>query len=215
MNSEPKKPRDPRALNAYRHGLTGQIHILTPEDQVAYDNHCQGIRRSLAPSGALETDLAQAIADDRWRLKHAAALQSGIFALGLVRFDEIHPHSEINTVLVQSRVWVVEGKELALLSLYEQRIQRRVEKNMKMIHDLQQVRHAALQKAVEEAELLARLAASKGETYDVEVDFPPAALPPQFDFSLAEIARLAAHKARLTEAKKHFAAPRKPLRRVV
>ena len=29
------KPRDPRALNAYRHGLTGQVLIMTPEDQAA------------------------------------------------------------------------------------------------------------------------------------------------------------------------------------
>ena len=47
----PKK-RDPRALNAYRHGLTGQVQILTPADQVAYEKHCQAIDQSLAPVSA-------------------------------------------------------------------------------------------------------------------------------------------------------------------
>ena len=41
-------------LGAYRHGLTGQIHILTAEEQTAFESHCQGIREALAPVGALE-----------------------------------------------------------------------------------------------------------------------------------------------------------------
>ena len=47
------KPRDPRALNAYRHGLTGQVHILTPEDQVAYDKHCRDTQQYFNPAGAV------------------------------------------------------------------------------------------------------------------------------------------------------------------
>ncbi len=56
------KPHDPRALNAYRHGLTGQVHILTQDDRVAYDKHCRGIHDALAPSGAMEADRVQSIA---------------------------------------------------------------------------------------------------------------------------------------------------------
>jgi BlaI family penicillinase repressor len=53
QNDSPK-PRDRRAFNAYRHGLTGQIHILTEKDQLAYEKHCAGIRESLAPQTPLE-----------------------------------------------------------------------------------------------------------------------------------------------------------------
>jgi hypothetical protein len=77
---------------------------------------------------------------------------------------------------------------------------------------LQQDRQAALNQAVEEANLLAQLAASKGESYDIERDFPREALPPQFDFSTTQIARLAIHSRRLAEAKKQFQASPKPLR---
>src|ERR1017187_1941523 len=80
--SEPK-PRDRRALNAYRHGLTGQVLILTPDDQAAYLKHSQGIHESLAPEGAFETGLVQSVADDRWRLARAAALENSIFAIGI------------------------------------------------------------------------------------------------------------------------------------
>ena len=99
-----------------------------------------------------------------------------------------------------------------LLSLYEGRIQRRVEKNVKMLQEAQAQRKAALKQAVEEAALLAQAAQIQGETYDVEREFPPSALPPQFDFSLPEIARLAAHQLRLSGARKLVPAPKKGFR---
>ena len=61
------------SLNAFRHGLTGQIVIHTPEDQAAFQKHCDAIRQALKPVGALETDLAQAVAEDKWRLNRARA----------------------------------------------------------------------------------------------------------------------------------------------
>src|SRR5580658_19059 len=77
-------------LNAYKHGLTGQIHILTAAEQTAFDAHCKAICEALAPVGTLEIDLAQAIVEGRWRLKRARAIESGIFAAGqrsLLGFD--------------------------------------------------------------------------------------------------------------------------------
>ena len=68
-------------LNAFRHGLTGQICVIAAEEQLAFDKYCDGIRASLKPVGALETDIAQAIAEDRWRLSRARALETGIFSL--------------------------------------------------------------------------------------------------------------------------------------
>jgi hypothetical protein len=44
-----QKPRDRRALSAYRHGLTGQIILLTDADRAAYEKHCQGYHQSLRP----------------------------------------------------------------------------------------------------------------------------------------------------------------------
>ncbi|SPE25174.1 hypothetical protein SBA3_1140003 [Candidatus Sulfopaludibacter sp. SbA3] len=99
------------------------------------------------------------------------------------------------------------------MSLYEGRIHRRMERNMKMLKELQVERQAALEKVVEEATVLAQYAASQGEAYHPERDFPPEALPPQFGFSLSEIARMVTHNRRLADAKKHFAAAKQPLRK--
>jgi len=213
-SSSTPKPRDPRALNAYRHGLTGQVHILTPDDEIAYRKHCAGIHESLAPVGGLETDLVQAIAADRWTLNRAGAIEGSIFAIGVGQPTHgTSGNPQVDVALAQARVWLDEGKNLQLLSLYAHRIQNRVSKNKKMLDDLQQQRQAALQRVAEEVALLTQLAESKGETYDIARDYPRQAFPPQFDFSIPEIARLATHLTRLAEAKKLLQATPKPLRR--
>ena len=185
------KPRDRRAFNAYRHGLTGHVLVIEPNDQVAYEKHCQGIHKSFAPSGAMETDLAQSIADDRWRLKRAAAIESNIFALGLNQPDDVTSHhTEADTALAMARTWLEASKELDRLTLYESRIQRRIEKNIALLRQMQMDRREALQKLVEDSAIL-------GDTYA----FPEEALPAQFVFSSTQIDRLVNHHLRLQAAK--------------
>jgi hypothetical protein len=201
------KPRDRRALSAYRHGLTGQIHLLTDADRAAYEKHCQGYHQSLAPRGPVEIDLVQAVADDRWRLKHAASLESGIFADGITQPDEVTSGNvEVDTALAQARVWISKGGNLQLLGLYESRIQRRFEKNMVEIRTLQTERKASLEQALEEADLLCQLAESKGEEAEPSQFISVA----RFDFSSTDITRLVLRRRSLREARKKFQDPRKP-----
>ena len=65
----PKTPEGKRRcrLNAYRHGITGQLCVFAPEEQHAYEKHSKVILEALAPVGDFERDLAQSIADDGWR----------------------------------------------------------------------------------------------------------------------------------------------------
>src|ERR1700729_308770 len=107
-------------LNAYRHGITGQICIFTTQEQQAFDAHCTGIREALEPVGALELDLAQAIAEGCWCLKRASALESGIYALGQSQpaTDDLG-QIQIGEALAQARTWLADGKNLQLLTLYE------------------------------------------------------------------------------------------------
>jgi hypothetical protein len=69
-----------------------------------------------------------------------------------------------------------------LLSLYQQRIQRSIERNMAELRTLRAERQAALDRALEDAVLRAQLARSKGETYNPAADLPS----PQLVFSNAE-----------------------------
>src|SRR5580692_5640425 len=195
-------------LNAYRHGLTGQICLLTSEEQQAFDQHCTGIRESLAPVGALEVELAQSIAEDHWRLKRARAIETGIFAAGVLGqlghpFGGIREDAAqvpIDEAISQARTWLAKSENFQLLALYEQRIRRAIEKNMAELRTLRAERQAARKQALEEAQLLAQLAHSKGEKYDPASDFPPELLQIGSDFSRATLTRLLARNQRLSEA---------------
>jgi hypothetical protein len=193
-------------LNAVRHGLTGQLYLFTAEEQPAFDAHCKGIHESLKPVGALEIDITQGIAEDRWRLNRARALESGIFAFGQHKADDCDTLTELHTdeAFSQARTWLNRGKELQLLALYEQRIHRGLEKNMAQLRTLQAERKAAHQQALDEAQLLAQLATMKGEKYDPSQDFPSKSQEIGSDFSTAGINRQIARSQRLTEAR-HYA----------
>ena len=208
------KPRDRRALSALRHGLTGQVHILTPADQAAYDKHCEGYHQSLGPISPVEIDLVQSIADDRWRMKRACAIESCIFAEGIALpdGDALSGHPEIDAALAQATVWLQKSGSIQLLTLYESRIQRRFERNMAELRTLQTERKEALQQAVEKAALVLDLAADQGATFDVETEFPADALPAKFVFSLAQIKSLAAFERCVMAAKRVSSARRKPYR---
>src|ERR1700691_1363574 len=196
-------------LNAYRHGLTGQICLLTADEHEAFDYHCTGTRESLQPVGALELDLAQSIAEDHWRLKRARAIETGIFAAGVLG-QLGHPYGgiredaaqvPIDEALSKAHTWIAQSENFQLLALYEQRIHRAIEKNMAQLRTLRAERKAVRQQALEEAQLLAQLAYSKGEPYDPASDFPPELLHIGSDFSITGIHRLIARNQRLNEAR--------------
>jgi hypothetical protein len=189
-------------LNGFRHGLTGQIIMHTPEDQQAFKKHCDGICEALAPVGALEADLAQAIAEDRWRLNRARALENSIFALGQGqhRDEDAGHHPEVAAAFAQGLTWIAHAHELHLLATYENRIRRWVEKNTAELRALQAERKAAVAKAEEEARLLVQLAEAEGGDYDPADDFPAESQPPGFVFSRPAIQRQIDRNRRLGRA---------------
>jgi len=159
-------------LNAYRHGLTGQICLLTAEEHQAFDQHCTGIREALAPVGVLETELAQSIAEDHWRLKRARAIETGIFAAGVLG-QLGHPYGgiredaaqvPIDEALSKAHTWIAKSQNFQLLALYEQRIHRAIEKNMAQFHTLRAERQAVRQQALEEANCLPSLPIARGKS---------------------------------------------------
>jgi hypothetical protein len=189
------------SLNAFRHGLTGQIVIHTPADQSAFQKHCDAIRQELAPVGALETTLAQAIAEDYWRLNRARALENSIFTLGLQEHsDPEAANPEVDAALAQGRTWVEQAKNLQLLTTYEQRIRRSVEKNMAELRGLQAERKAAVEQAEKEARVLVQLAEAEGGDYDPASDFPPESQPVGFVFSRSAAKRQIDRELRLRRA---------------
>ena len=188
----PKTPEGKRRcrLNAYRHGLTGQLCVFTPEEQQAYDKHCKVILEALAPIGDFERDIAQSVADDRWRLKRARAIEASTFALGLHKHStDDTGHTEVDDAFAQARTWREDAHNLNLLTIYEQRIQRSADRNMAQLKALQTERKAAAKEAMQQAKLLYELAQAEGKPYRPKAFFVTAPEVRESVFSTTEIVR--------------------------
>jgi hypothetical protein len=132
------------ALNGHRHGLTGAAFIRTEEDQEAFDRFAPKFIADLKPVGSVETSFAELIAQDHLRLRRAQAIEENTFALGhfnkAAAFEATHP--QVHDAMTQARVFAFNGPTFRNLSLYEQRLNRRMLSNMKALRELQDQRKA-------------------------------------------------------------------------
>jgi hypothetical protein len=201
------------ALNGWRHGLTGQVLTMAQEDRDAFETFARELRNAWFPVGPLETQIAQAIAEDEWRLNRARAIENNVIALGHSSIDgEIETiNTQLHAAMTQARVFWRNPEKFALLSLYEQRISRKLERNESRLRTLQTERKAALEAALEEAAILAELAESKNETYDPAPDFAHRAQHQNgFGFSTDQIHLLLARKRRQIASRQPHSAAQKP-----
>jgi hypothetical protein len=162
------------SLNNLRHGLTGQISLLPTEDREAHDAFCNELTDSFHPETPMERQLAQSIGEDSWRLNRACAIENNMFALG-----HGHERREVQIALADAKTFLAQAGQFNLLTLYEQRINRNLQRNMKLLHELQADRKAERDQAMEEAKLLAQANLINGLAYHPEQD--------GFVFSAAEV----------------------------
>jgi hypothetical protein len=123
--------------------------------------------QDLAPDGAMEIQLAQRIATDSWRLNRISAIEDNLFALGQLQHGgEACPDvPQLDAALTMAHTFTLESKQLQLLSLYEQRINRAIQKNLALLQSLQSVRKAEREAAMKEAAALLKLSEMKGLEY--------------------------------------------------
>jgi hypothetical protein len=183
--------------NNLRHGLTGQINILPTEDREAHDAFCNELSDSLKPETPMERQLAQCVAEDSWRLNRARAIENNMFALG-----HEGERREIHIALADARTFQAQANQFQLLTIYEQRINRNLQRNLKQLHELQAERKARREQALEEAQLLAQLNLSQGLPYDPAADLAANG----FVFSNAEINLAIDRSYRLMEARRQTVA---------
>lgn len=181
-------------LNARRHGLTGQITVMTEEERIASEAFTLQIVESLNPKTAAERQLAQAYATAHWRINRAAALEEGLFTLSLAE-DQILSHlqldqPEVHTALNNAATFRDDPKAFDLLSLYTTRLISQSEKLLKQLKQLQSERQAEELRQMESAMALYNL-----HTMD-EIPFDPR--ESGFVFSLDEI-RTQVHRQNLAK----------------
>jgi hypothetical protein len=174
--------------NNLRHGLTGQISLLPTEDREAHDKLCNELIESFQPATPMERQLAQSIAEDNWRLNRIRAIEDNMFALG-----HGSERAELKIALADAQTFQEQAAKFNLLTIYEQRINRNIHRNLAQLRELQAERKAQQAQAMEEATLLAQANLVNGLPYEPHRD--------GFEFSPAEINRAIDRDNRLQAAK--------------
>ena len=185
--------------NNLRHGLTGQITVLPSEDREAHDLFCNRLIEHLNPENPMEEQLANSIAEDSWRLNRVTAIETNIFALGRDR-----ERRELQCALKDAQTFLDQARNFQLLSLYDQRINRNIQRNLKQLRELQAERReqeqtrlarekAERERQMEEAKLLAQHSLMNGLAFDPKAN--------GFEFSTAEINLAIDRENRLREAR--------------
>jgi hypothetical protein len=166
------------ALNAVKTGLTGRTVLLPSEDADAYETHLLQYLEEFAPIGARETELVQSLADTQWRLHRIPSLESGIYALGRMRYAELFSPSE--TYLLDAYILQQDAKHFGNLHRQESRLRRYYQQDLKELKELQAERKKAEEEQQEQARK--KIAAPKTLTASVGFEFansPATDLNPQ------------------------------------
>ena len=124
-------------LNATRHGLTGRQVLLPSEDADAYTAHIERFRRDLQP--ATERELTQMLADTQWRINRIPNLESAIFAVGRMRYAELHKDYDpaIRDRVIDFYTMEQHSRQLNNLSIQESRLRRNYAKDLAELNALQ------------------------------------------------------------------------------
>ena len=163
--------------NAIKHGL-----FAVPQSTAAHDKFTGPIIADLAPANAHETQIAQLIAEDHYRLNRIHEIETGIFSRSLDPLAIFLEHS----------------KELERLTLYESRINRNIQRNLAQLKSLQSERKTARAQQMAEAQLLAQVNLAQNLAYHPELD--------GFVFSAPEINAAIDRNNRLQQARNQLAA---------
>ena len=187
----PKTPDGKRrsSLNALRSGVTGQITSLPAEDLAVYQKQHDEILAEYNPVGPTEIFYDASVAENIFRISRCRALENGIFANGFRQhIDSIDAgHPEVDASLAAARTFEEQGRQIALLSVYEGRLRRTLEKDLAALKALQAERKEKYERAADQATAFARYAAARDEEYEPGDDFQPAADWGGFVFSEPEL----------------------------
>ena len=120
--------------NRVTHGLCSKKYAIHPSQRPEFERHYDEMLAALAPVGAEEAQLAESIILDQYRMARARDLENEIFAKGISDAE--------CSFFGSAETWAKHAKELALLTLYSQRIHRVLIRNQADFAAIQATRKA-------------------------------------------------------------------------
>ena len=127
----------------------------------------------------MERSLASSIAWDTWRLNHLRAVEMNMYALGSQKNNgdpDVGLHCtnpQFEHAMANARTFSEEASRFALMSIYEQRMNRSLNKNLATLRQLQAERRQQEAQTRSEEIILARYSDIMGLTYQAP---PPSTL---------------------------------------
>jgi len=139
------------AMNGFKHGLTGQRMILQDHEVDAYRRLGAALHADYQPENEIEKQLVQHIVDCNMRLNRSVAIDSNLLNAGLAENtagtgnkatgNEATGNDHITeTVLAQTRSWVIQADSFEKLGRYEGRISRQLLQYIRELANIQNLR---------------------------------------------------------------------------
>jgi hypothetical protein len=157
------------ALNACRHGLTGQVTVLPEEDHEAYDLFAQKLLPELDVDGAHEESLASLYIGTLWKLQRAHSTEDNLYTLGLM--EEVAEHLNIedpqaHNAVSNAKTFRNDSATFSRLSLYLQRLVNQSNALLKQLKAVQADRRPQQQAEIHEAIRAYKFKQMQGEPFD-------------------------------------------------
>jgi hypothetical protein len=131
------------AMNAFKHGLTGQSLMLQPNEMEAYNRLTACMLSDLKPKTEPERQLAQKIIDGNFRLNRLAGIENNMINFGLIQYTRDTPHDDrVEAMVAQTRAWIEQCHPFDVLGRYETRLSRQLLKYIQEFDRIQKDRIA-------------------------------------------------------------------------
>jgi hypothetical protein len=131
------------AMNAFKHGLTGQSLMLQPNEMEAYNRLTAELLSDLKPKTELERQLAQKIIEGYFRLNRLAGVENNMFNFGLIQHTTSTDHDDrVEVMVAQTRSWFEQAHAFDILGRYETRLSRQLHKFTQELERIQKERTA-------------------------------------------------------------------------
>jgi hypothetical protein len=155
------------AMNAFKHGLTGQSLMLQPNEMEAYNRLTSAQLSDLKPRTEPERQLAQKIIDGHFRLNRLAGVENNMFNFGLIRNTTDTPHDDrVEVMVAQTRAWIEQSHAFDVLGRYETRLSRQLLKYTEEFERIQKER-IARERAEREADPRSKRHENKRDHFDL------------------------------------------------
>jgi hypothetical protein len=156
-------------LNAIRHGLTGQVLVLSQEDLAAFNQLTEKTMAELQIQGEHETQLAKTYCMSLWNLQRAMAVQDTMFTLGVM--EEVAENLNIadpqaHNAVSYAKTFRQESEVFNRISLYTQRLVNQSNALRKQLEDIQAQRYNIATHEINQAISAYKFKQMMGETFD-------------------------------------------------